>query len=595
MPIPRRRRGRHRASRRSRAGLGVAAEGGNAVDAALAAAFVALATEPGMVSFGGGAFVAVWPAGGEPGRRRRQRRHARRGLAECGSAPVCARCVTTVRRRRDDVCRPRVGRDPGASCPAFAVAHDRFARLAWARLLAPGRDAARDGYPMSPAAARYLASSPTRSSAQDPEAHALVTARRRRACSRGRDHQQRPARRRARPAGRRRSRRCSAPGPSGGRWWPTWQRTAGWSRPPTCRPTTRVLRPAAPPRRRRLADRDQPAAGGGRPDARRDARRARPPAGTGRWARRDRDPARGARLPPRVHDLSRDLEADGIALLAPVGRAGLGALRGSSSTAHVSAVDDRGQRVRDHDEQRLRRRDVHPRHRDPAQQRPRRGRAQPARASTRCRPGTRLASNMAPTTGRTADGRVLAIGSPGADRITTALMLVLGQGCLHGADLVTRSPAPGCTSRLARDAFRVEYEADPGHRRGGVGRRACRRHEYPEPHMYFGGVGAAYRPRGGASRPPATPAARQPWASPLASRPGGAAASHLRALGAQLVDLGSSPRGAGPATPRCARRRAAPPRRVRRRGTGPRRPRRGCPGPAARAAAAASSPARPGG
>ena len=45
------------------AGLDVAADGGNAVDAALAAAFVALATEPGMVSLGGGAFVSVWPAG----------------------------------------------------------------------------------------------------------------------------------------------------------------------------------------------------------------------------------------------------------------------------------------------------------------------------------------------------------------------------------------------------------------------------------------------------------------------------------------------------------------------------------------------------
>ncbi len=48
------------------AGLGVAAEGGNAVDAALAAAFVAMATEPGMVSFAGGCFVAVWPADGDP-------------------------------------------------------------------------------------------------------------------------------------------------------------------------------------------------------------------------------------------------------------------------------------------------------------------------------------------------------------------------------------------------------------------------------------------------------------------------------------------------------------------------------------------------
>ena len=45
------------------AGLAVAADGGNAVDAALATAFVALATEPGMVSLGGGAYVSVWPAG----------------------------------------------------------------------------------------------------------------------------------------------------------------------------------------------------------------------------------------------------------------------------------------------------------------------------------------------------------------------------------------------------------------------------------------------------------------------------------------------------------------------------------------------------
>ena len=48
------------------AGLGVADDGGNAVDAAMAAAFVALSTEPGMVSFGGGAFVSVWPVDGDP-------------------------------------------------------------------------------------------------------------------------------------------------------------------------------------------------------------------------------------------------------------------------------------------------------------------------------------------------------------------------------------------------------------------------------------------------------------------------------------------------------------------------------------------------
>ncbi len=55
---------------------------------------------------------------------------------------------------------------------------------------------------------------------------------------------------------------------------------------------------------------------------------------------------------------------------------------------------------------------------------------------------------MAPTTGRTADGRVLAIGSPGADRITTALMLVLGQGALHGADLQHAISRPRVHLRL---------------------------------------------------------------------------------------------------------------------------------------------------
>jgi gamma-glutamyltranspeptidase/glutathione hydrolase len=38
------------------------------------------------------------------------------------------------------------------------------------------------------------------------------------------------------------------------------------------------------------------------------------------------------------------------------------------------------------------------------------------------RPGTRIPSNMAPTTGRSPDGSVLSIGSPGADRITTAIL-----------------------------------------------------------------------------------------------------------------------------------------------------------------------------
>jgi gamma-glutamyltranspeptidase/glutathione hydrolase len=46
-------------------------------------------------------------------------------------------------------------------------------------------------------------------------------------------------------------------------------------------------------------------------------------------------------------------------------------------------------------------------------------------------PGSRLLSNMAPTVGRRSDGATLAIGSPGADRITTAIAQVLA-GYLTG-------------------------------------------------------------------------------------------------------------------------------------------------------------------
>lgn len=50
-------------------------------------------------------------------------------------------------------------------------------------------------------------------------------------------------------------------------------------------------------------------------------------------------------------------------------------------------------------------------------------------------PGTRLASNMAPTIARHPDGSVLAIGSPGAARITTTLAQVLVQHLEQGLDL----------------------------------------------------------------------------------------------------------------------------------------------------------------
>jgi gamma-glutamyltranspeptidase/glutathione hydrolase len=92
-------------------------------------------------------------------------------------------------------------------------------------------------------------------------------------------------------------------------------------------------------------------------------------------------------------------------------------------------------------------------------------------------PGTRLLSNMAPTVARHDDGSTLAIGSPGADRITTAIVQVLA-GFTSGLPL-----------QEAVDHPRVHVHR-PG-RPDEVVRREV------EPAMYFGGVGATLCDAGG--------------------------------------------------------------------------------------------------
>ena len=156
------------------AGLGVVEDGGNAVDAALAAAFVAMATEPGVVSLGGGAFVAVWTVDGDPvvvdgnvempgrgGDPSRLGRGIREVVTDYGGG-------VTMHAGAGSVATPGI-------VPAFARAHADHARLSWDRLLAPAVDAARHGYPMSHAAARYLGFTADSLFALDPEARALTT------------------------------------------------------------------------------------------------------------------------------------------------------------------------------------------------------------------------------------------------------------------------------------------------------------------------------------------------------------------------------------------------------------------------------------
>ena len=113
------------------------------------------------------------------------------------------------------------------------------------------------------------------------------------------------------------------------------------------------------------------------------------------------------------------------------------------------------------------------------------------------RPGERLRSNMAPTVGRRTDGAVLAIGSPGADRITTALLQVLAAFARGDATLQEAVDDPRLHVHHLDEGdpdgtLRVEAEDDLDLPPLDLPVRLHHRHS-----MYFGGVGAALRQASG--------------------------------------------------------------------------------------------------
>ncbi|WP_313021431.1 gamma-glutamyltransferase [Mobilicoccus sp.] len=195
----------------------------------------------------------------------------------------------------------------------------------------------------------------------------------------------------------------------------------------------------------------------------------------------------------RAIDAAEDLETAGrelIAALEELGPEGLSALCTSPETIHVSAVDETGLACsittsagygsglttpgtglmmnNALGEPELNRRGLHA-----------------------LRPGTRLASNMAPSTARRSDGAVMAIGSPGADRITTALMQVIGGICLDEHPLQEAIDAPRL--HVAFDEAgspRVEHESGPGLTEA-LGECPYPTVAHDGIAMYFGGVGAA--------------------------------------------------------------------------------------------------------
>ncbi len=116
-------------------------------------------------------------------------------------------------------------------------------------------------------------------------------------------------------------------------------------------------------------------------------------------------------------------------------------------------------------------------------------------------PGQRLLSNMAPTIGRSRDGEVLAIGSPGADRITTAIATVLLNHVVCGKDLDVAVASPRMHAEVF-DGVRT-LAVEPGVDVSDVDGFAVR--ELPALSMYFGGVQAAVQRADGALEGAADP------------------------------------------------------------------------------------------
>ncbi|CAN5242138.1 gamma-glutamyltransferase [soil metagenome] len=89
-------------------------------------------------------------------------------------------------------------------------------------------------------------------------------------------------------------------------------------------------------------------------------------------------------------------------------------------------------------------------------------------------PGTRLLSNMAPTVGRTSDGASLAIGSPGADRITTAIVQAVAGFVSGGLTLEEAIVHPRVhVHRAGTDEEDIKVEGELSMYFGGVAATTC--------------------------------------------------------------------------------------------------------------------------
>jgi gamma-glutamyltranspeptidase/glutathione hydrolase len=484
------------------AGIRLGALGGNAVDAAVAATLVATVSEPGVVSLAGGCFVTVDPGDGSapvtvdgnvemPGRGLPPERF--------GTG------MTEVETSYGGGLRLWVG--PGSvatpgTLAGLGLAHERYGAAPWHEVVAPAVEVARAGFPLGPSASSYLELARAVVFDWDPESAAGLRHPTGEPVAAG-ELMRSDALADALEVVASEGAATMYTGALGQVLARDMADRGGLVTATDLAAYQAVVRPSVPVELGAWAlATNPPPSIGGPVLAAMLTLLARAPYQPGRPGAVLRLVAiQRAVLEHRLEvlDLADDLDAAGRELLALVGRGWDPVAHASASTVHISVVDEHGIACATTasagygsgatipgtgillnnclGEPELNRRGPHA-----------------------LAPGTRMASNMAPSVGRNRDGTLLAVGSPGADRITTALAQTVGAFALGGLELQAAVDAPRLHVRLvprsAADggeaAVRVEYEADldlPD-----VGLPTV---QHPPHSMYFGGVAvAARRPDG---------------------------------------------------------------------------------------------------
>lgn len=150
----------------------IAEGGGNAVDCAIAAALCSINTEPGVCALAGSAYVTIWQPGQDP-----VTIDGNVAVPGAGRAADFQVNAETVQMEYGGGIETVVG--PGSvaipgTVAALDMASESFGHLPWSELFAPSITATRDGFPLSAACHYYLRHSGTKVFGRSEEGFAAL-------------------------------------------------------------------------------------------------------------------------------------------------------------------------------------------------------------------------------------------------------------------------------------------------------------------------------------------------------------------------------------------------------------------------------------